>query len=80
MAWALRSPDVTIRYAADFREYSVAISDGGTSGLVFKACPFCGQLLPPSKREDYFAELERRDLEVFEETLTDMQDDSWWAT
>lgn len=51
-----------IYYASWYREYGIPVKDGrgiASSYIVIKYCPWCGKLLPSSKREEWFCELEK---------------------
>lgn len=78
---ALADEDVPLDYHGNFREVGLRIMDGGTSFPVLKACPFCGALLPPSLREEWFDHLEALGLEPGSpETPDELHSDAWWRT
>jgi hypothetical protein len=52
-------PDHLIHYSKKFDEYSIIIHDEGTSSSMILYCPWCGTRLPESKRDLWFAELEK---------------------
>lgn len=73
--------DTAIRYIPKFREYGIAICDGGSSFQVINYCPWCGKKLPKSLRNEWF------DIVYDELKLDDMDDDNlpedmktstWW--
>ena len=51
-------PDVLVRYISKFDEYGIIIHDGGSAAIEIKFCPWCGHILPKSKRELWFDTLE----------------------
>lgn len=50
----IERPEVAIAYDDKFREYGIAILDGGTAQQRIQFCPWCGSSLPESLREDWF--------------------------
>jgi hypothetical protein len=73
-------PDAVIAYSPQFDEYGLMIHDGGTSRVLIAFCPFCGSRLPQSKRERWFAELERRGVHDpwAEPVPAGFESDEWW--
>jgi hypothetical protein len=53
------SVDTPIIYIEKFDEYGLKIFDGGTSAITIEFCPWCGEKLPDSKREEWFDEIEK---------------------
>jgi len=51
--------DNPISYAEKFDEYGLKIFDGGNSSILIEFCPFCGEKLPKSKRDEWFDEIEK---------------------
>src|SRR4051812_25368683 len=51
-------PDALVDYIPKFDEYGLIIHDGGRSAFVIRFCPFCGAILPESKRDKWFETLE----------------------
>lgn len=49
--------DTPIFYSMKFDEYGVKIMDGGTSSIIIQFCPWCGERLPDSKRDEWFDSL-----------------------
>lgn len=45
-------------YWPKFDEYGLPIVDGGTSVSLLRFCPWCGGVLPESRRDQWFNELE----------------------
>ncbi|MCJ8167147.1 hypothetical protein MKJ04_20065 [Pontibacter sp. E15-1] len=50
--------DTPILYVNKFNEYGIKIMDGGNSSIKIQYCPWCGERLPESKRDQWFDELE----------------------
>jgi hypothetical protein len=73
-------PDALVWYDPRFAEYGMIIHDGGASYIVLGFCPWCGRRLPPSYREQWFEELERRGIDPHEDDLPSaFEDDTWRA-
>lgn len=55
--------DKVIYYSSKFNEYGIPIYDGEngipTSYILINNCPWCGKLLPDSKRDEWFEILEK---------------------
>ncbi len=51
-------PDVLISYISKFDEYGIIVHDGGSSSIGISHCPWCGSILPESKRDKWFDVLE----------------------
>ncbi len=65
-------------YTDKFREYGVAVPDGGSSKIVLCYCPFCGQRLPKPLRSAWFDELAKLHLEP-DDVLPDiLRTGAWW--
>ena len=52
-------PDVLIDYLPQFDEYAIIVHDGGPSVVTIQFCPWCGTRLPPSRRAQWFEEIEK---------------------
>ena len=50
-------PDKLVHYSDKFKEYGIIIHDGGSSISVIHYCPWCGEKLPKSVRDQYFDEV-----------------------
>jgi hypothetical protein len=51
--------DTPIIYVKKFDEYGLKIIDGGSSSIKIDFCPWCGEKLRESKRDEWFDELEK---------------------
>jgi hypothetical protein len=73
-------PDILITHFARFDEYSISVSNGGTSAEVIRFCPWCGIRLPDSKRDRWFDELLALgyDDPVSQEIPYDFLTDAWY--
>ncbi|MBM7839152.1 hypothetical protein JOC54_002423 [Alkalihalobacillus xiaoxiensis] len=73
-------PDKLMDYNNRFDEYSLRIHDGGSAVIQIHFCPWCGEKLPKSKRDEWFKTLER--LGFDEPTEQDIpksfQTDEWY--
>jgi hypothetical protein len=51
--------DRPIIYNSKFDEYGIKIMDGGSSSIEINYCPWCGERLPNSRRDEWFDILEK---------------------
>lgn len=71
--------DTPIVYVEKFDEYGVKILDGGTSYIEIEFCPWCGEKLPNSKREEWFDEIEKLGIEPWSEKVPEKYlTDKWY--
>jgi hypothetical protein len=56
-------PDTALVFHEVFGEYGLPIRDGGASYLLISNCPFCGERLPASGRDDWFDRIEAAGLD-----------------
>ena len=78
MRHAVESDDVRITYNSAFREYGVQVQDGGSSVIQLAFCPWCGQKLPESLRQQWFSELEKRGIDPLEDNIPpEFKDERW---
>jgi hypothetical protein len=76
---AAAAPGRHIVYDAVFDEYCL-VREGGLDAAPISHCPWCGSVLPASKRDLWFAELARRGLSPDDEGLDDaFRSDAWWS-
>lgn len=62
-----------------YREFGIAVLDGGLSYIVIKFCPWCGQKLPSSLRDEWFSKIEALDLEPNDPKIpTELLTGAWW--
>jgi hypothetical protein len=73
-------PDALIDYVAKFDEYGLIIHDGGSSSISIAYCPWCGNRLPPPKRDRWFNELEAMGFDdpYSQEIPEAYQSDAWY--
>lgn len=70
-----------IIYIAKFREYGIRIFDGGSSFREIHYCPWCGEKLPTSLREEWFARIEQIGLEPDSAHIpSELTTDDWWKS
>src|SRR4030042_4964343 len=50
MAGYIKDEDEIMYFSDKYNEYLIPIHDGGSSGIVIRYCPWCGQRLPKSTR------------------------------
>lgn len=71
--------DIPIEYDDVYREYSIAILDGGTSRIHMLFCPYCGAALPVSLRLEWFRRLRAMGIEPGEsDGPPEYQTGAWW--
>ena len=74
-------PGCLVAYSPRFREYGLIVHDGGTAVCGIRHCPWCGAHLPPSLRDEWFAELERRGIDPWQDELPEeFRSAAWWTT
>jgi hypothetical protein len=76
---ALAAPGRHVVYDAVFDEYCL-VRDGGLDAAPITHCPWCGQELPASRREDWFVEVAGRGLSPDDPSLDERyRTDAWWS-
>ncbi|MDQ0878907.1 hypothetical protein QFZ77_007566 [Paenibacillus sp. V4I3] len=72
--------DVIIIHYKKYDEYGIPIKDGGTSFISISNCPWCGTLLPSSKRDLWWDTLQRLGYEETseQEIPKEFETDEWW--
>jgi hypothetical protein len=71
--------DRPVLYDAVFDEYRLVTADQVADRTAIGWCPFCGTRLPPSKRDLWFAELDRLGLTPDDPALpANLRTDGWW--
>jgi hypothetical protein len=78
MRHAVEDPDIPITHTAKFNEFGVKILDGGSSTILLKNCPWCGDKLPLSLRGAWFAELERLGIDPLGNDIPEEFADERW--
>ena len=79
MSGYLQHGDVALLYVGEFREYGIRVLDGGSSYIVIRFCPWCGQKLPSSLRDEWFNEIERLGLDATSPNIpASLASDQWW--
>lgn len=74
-------PEHLVRYVPNFDEYGLIVHDGGASYVDIAYCPWCGTKLPRSKRERWWAEMERLGVDPWTETPPpEYQTDAWYRS
>jgi hypothetical protein len=74
-------PEHLVRYVPNFDEYGLIVHDGGASYVDIAYCPWCGTRLPRSKRERWWAEMERLGIDPWTETPPPLyQSDAWYRS
>lgn len=79
MESSIADDSTPINFDPVFREFSLPILDGGSSGMVIEFCPFCGAPLGPSLRDEWFDRLEELGLDPESPDVpAAMRSDQWW--
>lgn len=74
-----------IYYSSRFREYGIPVKNisnmVATSYILIQHCPWCGKLLPSSKRDEWFEALEALGYDApFEQEIPiEFQSSAWYA-
>lgn len=72
-------PDALVSYTAKFDEFGLIVHDGARSEVRIAYCPWCGTRLPDSRRDQWFAELERRGIDPLAGTIpVEFENDAWF--
>lgn len=78
MQRAVLDDRVPLVYVGRFREFGLLV-DGGPVVDTIEYCPWCGERLPRSLRDEYFDLLEDLGLEVEDtEVPLELRSDAWW--
>jgi hypothetical protein len=71
--------DIPVIYVAKYREYGIRVLDGGSSYIVLRHCPSCGQELPHSLRDAWFERVAELGLDPLDDALpVELESDKWW--
>ena len=73
-------PDSLIIFDPRFNEYGLRVHDGGSSNITIFFCPWCGENLPHSLREEWFNELEALGFDdpFSQEIPAQFRSDAWY--
>jgi hypothetical protein len=75
---ALNDARVPIEYLPKYREYALVLEDGPVLQLI-SFCPWCGEELPRSVRDQFFEHLEAMNLDPEDSRVPlDFRSDAWW--
>lgn len=67
-----------ILYIEKLDEYGLKIYDGGSSYILITHCPFCGQALPESKRDQWFDAIEKLGLDPWTDDIPEKFETGEW--
>lgn len=70
--------DTPIVFSRKFDEYGLKVLDGGSSSILITHCPWCGQKLPESKRNQWFDEIEKLGIDPWTENVPDKYNTDEW--
>lgn len=68
---------VVVEYDEVFDEYSIE-APGGAGRQMIYFCPWCGERLPPSKRDQWFDELEAQGIDPHTDPVPEPYKTSAW--
>jgi len=78
MIGALNDVRVPIEYLPKHREYALALDEGPVLQRI-SFCPWCGDELPGSLRDQFFERLEAMNLDPEDPDVPlDFRSDAWW--
>ncbi|WP_419964797.1 DUF6980 family protein [Pelomonas caseinilytica] len=75
---ALATENSALRFVPKFREYGIAVVDGGSSFIEIHYCPWCGKRLPESLRSTWFQRLEEEGVDPFGDDVPERYLDGRW--
>lgn len=79
MPYYLAQGETGLAYNPKFRECGLLVLDGGGSHILIQHCPWCGQCLPESLRDEWFARLDALGLEPGDPNIPpELLTDEWW--
>ena len=85
LLWAACDPQKPIVYGPTFREFGYPVFDGGPAIATMAFDPWTGQALPPSVRDAFFDEAEKRlghEVGLFDAELKTLPEafhgEQWW--
>ena len=78
MSSNLAGGETAILYLPKFREYGIAVTDGGSSFIAIHYCPWCGTSLPASLRDKWFEEIASRSYKIDDEIPAELSSGAWW--
>ena len=68
-----------IRYIPCFREYGIKTEQSEDMILLMSYCPWCGQKLPHSLRDECAEELGKIGFDLFDDNIPErFKTDQWW--
>jgi hypothetical protein len=79
LAQNLSKRESALVFIEKFREYGIRVLDGGTSFIQIRFCPWCGQTLPSSLRDEWFSQIEALNLEPDDPKIpAKFMTGAWW--
>ena len=80
MKSAVNDPDVPMCFNPKFREFGIGILDGGSSTLQVLFCPWCGEKLLNSLRDDWFDKIEQSGIDPYGDKIPEeFTDERWYS-
>jgi hypothetical protein len=68
---------IVVEYNEVFDEHTVEVPGGASRQLIY-FCPWCGERLPPSKRDQWFNELEAQGLDPLKDPVPEPYKTAAW--
>ena len=79
MSDAVNDLDLPIVFEPKYREYGIRVLDGGSSSLGITFCPWCGEQLPDSLRNEWFERLEKMGIDPYGKGIpAEFMDERWY--
>jgi len=79
---SIRDNDIPLEFVSKYREFGIKILDGGTSFLIVNFCPWCGEKLPDSLRDEWFDKLELMGVDPYNQKNIPIEyrDEQWYLS
>ncbi len=80
MEYYLANGESGLVFLPKFREYGMAVRDGGSSIIVIDFCPWCGSKLPGSLRKEWFERIDELGIDEAKDTIpAELLSDEWYS-
>ena len=79
----IKEKEYPILYSKAYRSFDMRVLDGGSSVIVMKYCPWCGEKFPKELTDTFFSELSKclnkdAGLDDIDDAPKEFQTDEWW--
>ena len=80
METAVNDVRIPVIFTPKLREFGISVLNGGTGSLGIAFCPWCGQKLPDSLRDDWFDKLEQLGIDPYGDKIpAELTDERWYS-